>query len=358
MTTVFTSAVMTLLISAVGLPVTISAQEAAADCAPADELSFICGMEKPEDLVGLSGGDWIIASGMAPKSGLHLIDADFKTSERWIAPEATAQAPFDACPSQPHPDEMQMHGLNLRDHGDGHATLYAVNHGGTEALTSPGKGHDREAIEVFNINYASDKPEITWQGCLLMPDDLVPNSVASGPNGEVYVTVLLHPEMVMQDIWDRKPTGAVYMWTPDTAKFIKIEGTELNANNGIEVSADGQVLYVNSLDRVTKFTATNPAKTLDTVQLKNGFADNIHWVDGRLLVAGGRTDLCPPVAADIPCTAGYYVSELDPETMTLATVVEGAANDAFDGTSVGIVVDDTVWLGTYLDNKVAYRPLH
>ena len=48
-------------------------------CAPSGGLSFICGVQNPEDLVLVPNTRWLIASGMAPGSGLHLVDTQAKT---------------------------------------------------------------------------------------------------------------------------------------------------------------------------------------------------------------------------------------------------------------------------------------
>jgi len=45
-----------------------------AGCAPSGGLTFICGVQNPEDLVLVRGTRWLLASGMAPGSGLHVVD--------------------------------------------------------------------------------------------------------------------------------------------------------------------------------------------------------------------------------------------------------------------------------------------
>jgi hypothetical protein len=349
---------LALLILGTGSPAVAAEETAAETCAPSGELNFLCGMKNPEDLASLPGGRWIVASGMAPKSGLHLVDGDNKTWERWIAPvTARAKAPFDKCPAQPPADELQIHGISVRDKGNGHATLYAVNHGGKEEITQMNVGRGREAIEVFDVDMTGAKPTLSWEGCVPMPGELVANSVASGPDGAIFATVMLHPDNVMEDLWKGIPTGAVYKWTPGAPGFQRVAGTELTANNGIEVSPDGKTLYVNGLDMVTMFTNTNPANRLNGVKIKNGFADNIHWVGGRLVVAGPRTDLCAPTAGGVPCQEGYYVADVDPKTLAITTLAEGPANSKFSGTSVGLPVGKTLWIGSYSANKLAYRQL-
>ncbi len=53
------------------------------------QLSYISGIQSPEDLVQIPNTKWIIASGMAPNSGLHLIDSQSKKVQRLIAPKAS-----------------------------------------------------------------------------------------------------------------------------------------------------------------------------------------------------------------------------------------------------------------------------
>src|SRR3979411_2383671 len=54
-------------------------QPASASCTPSGGLTFICGFPNPEDLVLIPNTRWLIASGMAPGSGLHLVDTRAQT---------------------------------------------------------------------------------------------------------------------------------------------------------------------------------------------------------------------------------------------------------------------------------------
>lgn len=53
------------------------------------QLNYISGIQSPEDLVQIPNTKWIIASGMTPKSGLHLINSQSKKAQRLIAPKAS-----------------------------------------------------------------------------------------------------------------------------------------------------------------------------------------------------------------------------------------------------------------------------
>lgn len=326
-------------------------------CAPSGDLKFLCGMDRPEDLVVLPGGRWIVASGMSAKSGLHLIDGKTKKWQRWIAPPALApQAPYAGCPAQSPPDELQLHGIAVRDRGNGRATLYAVNHGGSEPVHDFAVGRGRETIELFDIDMTGAKPVLSWAGCVPMPGKLFANSVVSAPDGSIFVTVMLHPGNTPADLWKGVVTGAVYKWTPGSTEFKRVLGTEMVGNNGIEISPDGETLYVTSLSAaVTAFTNSNPATKLNSVDINGVIADNIHWVGDRLIVGGSRTDLCPEGAISTTCIGGYFVSAVDPVTLAVTPLVKGPANPAFKGVSYGLPVGKTLWLGTYADDKLAYR---
>jgi hypothetical protein len=63
-------------------------------CAPSGGLTFICGVINPEDLVLVPNSRWMLASGMAPGSGLHLVDTRAKTVTNLYA-AGTAKASAD-----------------------------------------------------------------------------------------------------------------------------------------------------------------------------------------------------------------------------------------------------------------------
>jgi hypothetical protein len=69
---------ISLACAAIGISLSIHAQAPA--CAPSGGLNFICGVQNPEDLVVVPNTRWIIASGMAPGSGLHAVDTQAKTA--------------------------------------------------------------------------------------------------------------------------------------------------------------------------------------------------------------------------------------------------------------------------------------
>ena len=62
------------------------------------------------------------------------------------------------------------------------------------------------------------RPTLTWRGCVPMPEGLAANSVASFADGSLVATVLFMPGTTFADaVVDRKPTGAVFEWSPGKA---------------------------------------------------------------------------------------------------------------------------------------------
>lgn len=97
-------------------------------CAPSGGLKFICGVENPEDVVLVPNSDWILASGMKPGSGLHLVDTRSKIVSSLYAPGASKieadQTKYADCPNPLDPAEADLHGLSIRQtESDRYTTL-------------------------------------------------------------------------------------------------------------------------------------------------------------------------------------------------------------------------------------------
>src|SRR5213075_2859980 len=114
------------------------------------------------------------------------------------SPAAKHDSEFADCATPPDPAKLETHGLALRAGANGHSTLYAVAHGARESIAS----------------------------------------------GGLVATVLLMPGKTFADSIARRPTGAVFEWSPGKHGFEQLRGSELPADNGIEVSADGKEIFV------------------------------------------------------------------------------------------------------------------
>ncbi len=329
---------------------------AADDCAAGGGLEFVCGPKNAEDLVLVPGTKWIISSGMQAGAAFYLIDS---RNGKWSAvqPQAKHDAAFGSCTTPPDLTKSNTHGLNLRAASGSRSTLYAVGHG------------PREAIEIYDVDSSGPQPTITWKGCVPMPTGLAANSVASFANGGLVATVLLMPGKSFADSVARKPTGAVFEWSPGKSGFELIQGSELPGNNGIETSADGREIFVVSsgFQTIVAFSHTNPTKQLRTTQPLPFTPDNVHMgSDGKLLTAGMKND--EPACGGAPgpqhdlaklgsCPRGFFAYSIDPATMKDSVLAQGPANPAFSNATMVLAFDKQFWIGTFSGDRVGHGNL-
>ena len=326
-------------------------------CAPAGGLSFVCGIVNGEDLVLVPNSTWLLASGMAPGSGLHAVETKAK-AVRTLYGGATAAARADKtrfanCPGPLDPKQAVLHGLSLRPAAAGRYTLYATNHGG------------RESIEVFDVTTASGAPAATWIGCVVLPQGLAANSVAAFTDGSLLATVLIMPGKTFEDAFAQRPTGIVLAWKPGEKTFQPLPGTELSANNGIDTSPDDREFYVASTTtkRIIAYARNKPGVPLRVAQLKEIGPDNVRWMaDGTLITAGviDNEPSCggpPKTEAGIRCPRGFVAVSINPKTMAVTEIARGPATPAFTGTAIAMRVGNELWLGSFFADRLAYRVL-
>jgi hypothetical protein len=337
----------------------VGAHAADKGCERSGDLEFVCGPQNAEDLILVPDTRWIIASGMTDGASLTLIDArDGAWSPLYTGATPAAShdaASFPDCATPPNPAKLNTHGLAVRAGKAGHSTLYAVGHG------------TREAIEVFDVDASGARPALTWRGCVPMPAGLAANSVASFADGSLVATVLILPGKTFADSIAKRPTGAVYEWSPGRHGFELVEGTSLPGNNGIDVSADGREMYVVSsgFQTVVAFSHTNPARQLRTTQPLPFTPDNVHrGADGRLITAGMKND--EPACGGTPgpqhdlaklatCPRGTIAMTIDPVTMATSVLLDEPANPVFSNATMVLPVGGQFWIGTFSGDRVAHR---
>jgi hypothetical protein len=356
------SAMGTLLLPLLLLLYTGPAKAGNDDCPPVGEFGFICGLVSPEDLVQVPGTKWIIASGMAPGGAITLIDSQQKSwSELYPADRPRAEQNmqiFGACPGTPDPNNLISHGLNIRAGENGHSTLYVVGHGG------------REAIEVFDVDASGERPVLTWTGCIMTPDAMAINSVASFSDGSLVATIPLQTGREISEALAGAITGGVYQWSPGDAGFEMVQGTELPYANGIEASADEQEFFVATSGghKVIAYSRSNPARQLRATGTLPILPDNLHMAaDGRLVTAGLIID--DPVCGNpinegtfdldkfAACPRPFVAMAVDPQTMEVEELASGPAMETFSNITMALQVDDEIWIGTFAGDRVAYRSL-
>ncbi len=356
---------------ALGLFFCATAMTAAEDgsqqtCASSGGLNFICDIGIPEDLVLVPGTPWVVASsysGLTPVSEknagavLYLIDSRTKEVSPFYSIEQRKNRfnrnIYGACPGAPEIEVMYTHGLGIQTqtNDDGIYTLYAVSHGG------------REAIEVFELDASSTQPQLTWTGCVLMPEGLDANDVSSMRDGTILATVLMHPGDSFEELLAGQPTGAVYKWTPGSDGFVKLEGSELPGNNGIQVSEDEREIFVASsgLRAIFAIENNNPSKVLRRSRTLGFAPDNVvYGTDGYLLTAGMRDDepSCegtglPPVSG---CPRGSMAVSIHPTTMQDQLILDSVITSSFSGATMAILPGGKeIWVGSFTTPRIMYQ---
>ena len=322
---------------------------AAEACAPAGKVHYVCGPANAEDLVLAPGTHWVISSGMSGAGSsagrLYLIDADAKTSKPVTPVIGKARAPYTACPSPLDLSKFAAHGLALQAGKGGRHRLYAVNHGG------------RESIEMFEVKAGGGEPVVQWIGCVVLPKDVDPNSVAPLPGGGFLVTKF--DEAGDAKAFDKmaagEKTGEVVEWTP-RGGFKRLPGTRLDGDNGIVVSPDGKWVFVNEWPnkRVVRFTRGSKAPPVSVSV--DFLPDNLRWApDGKILVAGQASDIKTLIACkETRCPHAWSVVKLDPATMTVTPLLHEEGTQAFSDATGALQVGDDIFVGTYRGDRLAY----
>ena len=331
-------------------------------CKSSGDYGFVCGPLNAEDLVLVPDTKWIISSGLGPGASLYLIDSQQKSWKDFY-PEGSPRAlqdmkTYGACPGSPDPNSFITHGLNLRPGKNGHSRLYVVGHGG------------REAIEVFDVNASGARPVLTWTGCVMLPEGMAANSVASFSDGSLVATVPLHPGKTIEDAFAGELTGAVYEWSPGDSGFELVQGTELPYGNGIEVAADEREIFVVSsvLNTVVAYSHSNPARQLRTTRPMAFVPDNVHMgSDGSLITAGMVIDdpVCGSVQSSdefdleefAACPRPFIAKAIDPQSMEGKDLVRGPANEHFSNATMALQVGNDIWIGTFSGDRIGYRSL-
>jgi hypothetical protein len=343
------------LVAAAMVPPSATSQEQ--ECAANGEYLFICGPQSAEDLVLVPDTRWVIASGYGDGASFYLLNGEDKT---WAALKVTGsnleQAAFPACPAPPDFTALVTHGLNIRQVDRGQSILYAVGHGG------------REAIEVFKVDTSAQRPRLNWIGCILTPESMEANSVASLDDGSLFVTIPLEHSKTLADAMRGQTTGAVYKWSPGESGLTRVEGTELPYGNGIETSPDGREFYVASsgLFTVTAFSNTDPARSLRSSEVLPIVPDNLHRAaNGQLITAGLELESadCGDIGRSVEfslddfarCPRPFQVIGVDPQSMLTEVLAKGPADPHFSNITMAVPVGDELWIGTFAGDRIAYR---
>ena len=313
------------------------------ECLASDSLSYVCGVRNPEDIVRVGDTRWLVASslaasGVAGVGTILLIDSEAKAAEELFPGESPVlqhdATMFPDCPTVDL-EHLEVHGLSIRETAPDTFRLYATTHGAVEA------------IQAWELDATGDKPQLTWVGCVPLPEGMFANSVASLADGGFVTTKFRDPSntAAFDEMGRGEVTGEIYEWHPGAA-VTALPNTELSGANGIEVSADERYVFVTAYGgrEVVRFDrGSSPGPTVSTpVDIA---PDNLRWTDdGTLLTAGVNTS---------PGT-GWSVLEINPADMTVTKVGGYPQSATLQNASTALAVGDDVWVGTWSGDRVGY----
>jgi DNA-binding beta-propeller fold protein YncE len=332
----------------------------AADCSPAGQVSFICGVTNVEDFAPAPDTKWVIGSDLSttsiPQGYLYVFDTGKKTASAVPPSKILIKPDKKTYPDCPGPFDMRTfgpHGLDLTRSGGTHRTLYAVNHGG------------RESVEVFTVDLSKVRPVFTWTGCVVAPKGFWPDAVASLPDGGIVVTSLWDPTDPdrVNKLSNGQPVGALDEWHPGKG-WSPVAGTEgMSGPNGVIVSPDGKDIYValwsgKQLARISR--GTTPPK-VDTVQT-GILTDNDRWsADGKSIFVGGQDATVKQVlecfeSSAVNCNVPFKIFRMDPQTLKLTEVIRSGVYGVMGAGTGAIQVGNKIWVSSFRADRIGIFP--
>lgn len=331
------------------------------DCNAKGDRKALCGFHNPEDLEPLGDGRTLIVSQMGIV-GQHtpgsLAFYDVKAKHLKIFPDFTEADPErwgqENC--EPPGEAFSPHGIHLSRLNENTQRLLVVNHGG------------REAVESFLIRREDDTFQISWQGCVEMPDNSNINDVVAGPDGGFFTTHMFAMEgLSLGPInWPQLEgllgfdTGWVWHWTPENGgAFSKVKDFRSAFPNGIQIDAEGKYLYVNSWgDNQVHKLDWRSGEVLATADMPH--PDNTQWTeDGRLLVASQHFNLasarqCMEIRKGA-CPSRFDIVAVNPEDMSHTVVLEQQGPPMGAGT-VAQVLGNYLYIGSFAGDRLLRVP--
>lgn len=327
------------------------------DCEDNGALHPVCGLQSPEDIAVVPGGDYLLLSelgNMGEYPGRITLFRVDDESTRTLYPMAIAQAPAvlqgDPGCVEPPGEEMSPHGSHLVQLEDGSWRYLVVNHGG------------REAVELFSLELsAGGEPELRWQGCVLPPANTVMNDVVGLASGDVVYTRMYHPDDFLGALRGMLGlvSGDVWRWSPGSGSRL-LPGTEGALTNGIEISGDERYLFVNQyMDKEIHKYDLQAQQRVATASVAH--ADNSTWgPGGELWLATHDMEIPVYLACTedhrVTCGMASTIVALDPETMA-TRVLFRHQGPPMGAVTVATPNRDKVYLGSFLGDRLLVAPL-
>lgn len=337
--------------------------EPIATCEAHGDARPLCGLQNPEDLALLPDGSGVVVSeygGMRAERPGRLVQIVRDGGGRRVLFEGEptrGPGPWgDPDCEGPPPPGFSPHGIDLGRRGDGRLQLLVVTHG------------ERESVELFEVLEGDDGWSLAWRGCALPPDGSWLNDVVAlpPPQGGFVVTHMMPRRWALGQIFELlraavfgARSGRLLEWRPGGG-FTALPGSDAVLPNGVEVSADGATLFVNSTlgDEVLRIDRESGAVTGRVTVPR---PDNSAWAaDGRLLVASLRGEwsrlmACGEIEGGV-CPLPYAIVAVDPETLGTEVVHASGPDTPMGAATVAVQVEDELWIGTFAGDRILRVP--
>jgi hypothetical protein len=330
------------------------------DCAPANGITPICGFLAPEDLEVVPGGRALIVGGFSldnENGDIRALNLQDGSIQKIYPPDPAALRPEQVepwgdpnCPGPP--EGFAAHGIHLSARAGGGYTLLVVNHTG------------REAVEWLEITETEGKFAAAWRGCVVVDEELWINDVAMLPDGGLVASHMM-PREIAGTLFDRPQndkveTGYVVEWQKDGG-WKKVPGTEGALPNGIQVSADGSVIYSNHYQsEQTVAVHRTTGERLWATAVK-GAPDNMSITpDGKLLIATHLMSLreirgCMTEPGDF-CGLPFALHSIDPASGEATQLFE-SSGPPFGGTTVAVQSGEHIYMGAFDGSRIGRIPI-
>jgi len=329
---------------------------AVVDCRDTKDIHPICGFQNPEDLAVLSDDRRVIVSQYGSMTdpnhagSLAILDLRneamhvvYPPSDRTARTTPSPGWGDETCPGPPSP--LNPHGIDLAQRNDGRWQLLVVNHG------------QRESVEFFEVLSEPEDVRVVWRGCTIPPPDSYFNDVVHIPGGGFLASHM----MDRNSVWIGmllgmlgRDTGNVMEWHSGRG-YRDVAGTEAPFPNGIEISGDGNDIYLNAylageVRRISRATGNR----LATAKVPG--PDNLSWArDGRLLVAshtGAMSEqrVCMSLKEGA-CPMSFEIVALDADRLEGGAIFANQGAPMGGGT-VGVDVGGELVIGSFAGDRV------
>ncbi len=332
----------------------LAPQAFADDCDPVDGITSICGLQKPEDIERVPDSPFLVFSQLLPGEGLWLLDTrddEVRGLYPWGAEAPEPGWGDPSCQAGPG-EQIEAHGIHLRQRKDGRTQVLVVNHGG------------RESVEYFELlEIVEGLPAAIWRGCVEATGDQYFNDVVGLPDGGFLVTHMVSRDAPMWGSFkavfgDR--SGRVDRWRPGSG-FETVPGTEVQFANGIALDPDDQHFYLNAYfgNEVSKFRLDGGEPLWRESVLR---PDNSAWdLRGQLLLASHDDSLAALLdgmsgGENAPVDMRFRILALDPDTGAQRVLLEREGAPMGGGT-VAVEAAGHLYIGSFAGDRIIKFPL-